>query len=546
MGVRATVGAIEIVGNEVRLAVVKTGGKRPKVLELHACRARSGDRPPSDDVVGEGEGRPAPVDPFDALAAAIQALVRQVKKRPVTYVLCVSSGDCVARTLTVPFRGRRRIAAAVPFELEPYLAFPIDDLSIDFVTARQGKSDTDVLAVGFRRDFLAKRLAVLEAGGIEPEGVAVDGAGLTALWLGETRRPKGLNAVVHVREGNSVFAVTIGRSLAYLRHLGVAAAAARANPMALVREIRNSLRAFATTWRGDESIERLAVTGLDLFEEERSLLEAELQLPVRYDALTANVPGIRRALRAATDEHAKIQAAGAEPAPILDVDPETVIKADTWAAVLGVTCGASGGAVAFDFRKGDLAWPHVARSVTGHVIFSSCLALLVLLGVGWYFHQEANKNLDQAAVLSMRIEDLGKQVDEMQASGLSVDLELFSDPPLLDILAELGEKMPDSKVRIKELKMGGPGMAQEWISIVGEVKDESVFAEIVDALRQSTLFRIVDEPDYRMEGGVSTFRIKVERPTAKTGEAEAGESGTDEAEPAETETPKTEEGTPNE
>jgi len=91
----------------------------------------------------------------------------------------------------------------------------------------------------------------------------------------------------------------------------------------------------------------------------------------------------------------------------------------------------------------------------------------------------------------------------------------------LDILDEIAAKMPDKKLAITELKIErsasrendatGSGRAPlPWITIRGDVKDDTVFAQVVEDLRQSTMFKI-EEPDLKLEGGKSTFTMVAHR-----------------------------------
>jgi len=523
MNIQAKIAAIEITEDEVRLAVVKTGGRRPKILELRACpialpdpdavpdtaagflETDQAEQAGSADEANEDQRR------FDATVRTVETLVEDMRSHPTAYVLCVPSQHSVARALTVPFRGKRRVASAVLFELEPYLAFPIEELAVDFVTVQEVDKETEVLTIGVRRDYLVERLAILNAAGIEPEGIGLDGIGLTALWQAGQRWLKGLNAVLHIREQGAAFAILNGRNLAYFRHLTVTAADARHNPTMLARQVQNSIRAFLAGWPGEASITCLTVTGFELFEEECALLEGELRMPVHQENLFDDLKGARRALRAAERQHATHSGGeftGTEPG----FDGAAADKANYWTAAIGVAAAATGGHYAFDFRKGDLACPGLARGSVGHVLFSSCLALLALVGVAWHFHEESNKNLDEAAVLEARIEGVTQEIDEMRESGINVSPGLFVDPPLLDILAELGDKMPDSKVRITGLRIARADLPQEWVTVTGEVKNESVFAEVFADLKQSSMFRIDKDYDYSMVGGKSTFTITVKRP----------------------------------
>ena len=156
MIVTAKIGGIEFVGDEVRVAVVKTGRKLPQVLDLQVRKA-------------EYE---TPADRFEALVRALNDVLDTLRAQPTTYVLCVPGTLTIVRALTVPFKGTARVSKAVPFELEPHLAFPLEELLLDFNVIREAEGATEVLAVGTRRGNLEEQLAILQAAGIEAEMVS--------------------------------------------------------------------------------------------------------------------------------------------------------------------------------------------------------------------------------------------------------------------------------------------------------------------------------------------------------------------------------------
>jgi len=255
MRLSAKVAAIEFDGDVVRVAVVKTGRRLPTVLELHEARA----------VYDEPEER------FEALATAAREAAKAVKARTGAYVLSTTSLYAVVRAITIPFRGQRKVAAAVAFELEPYLAFPIEDLIVDYTTVREIEGKTEVLAVGMRREPLEEQLAVLDAAGIDVQGIGIDAAGLTQLWVETQKSLKGLNAVLHVRETGSVLAILSGPNLAFFRHMSLTAHQLRENPAAAARDVQNSVRAFLARWEGEDTLAGLTVSGAGLAEHERNL-----------------------------------------------------------------------------------------------------------------------------------------------------------------------------------------------------------------------------------------------------------------------------------
>jgi hypothetical protein len=484
MSLAPKVAAIEFAGDEVRLAVVKAAGRAPKVMELHVCRAEYSD----------------PAQRSEALAQALGTVIKRMKNRPAAYVLCMSSGYSVVRTLTIPFRGARKVAAAVPFEIEPYLAFPIEELAVDFTTVLELEGQTDVLAVGVRGSVLREQLALLETAGIHPEGIDIDATGLTGLWRVVNPSMKGLNAVLHVRDDGAVLAVVHNKTLAYFRYLSLAAAEIRRNPVAAAREVQNSIRAFQVGWRGAGEVASLAVTGMGLGEAERETFEREVDIPVSYEDLLVKVKAshlAREALRRTGME---------EPAGSAEEVAVAAERSNCWEAVIGVAAGAAGKGFSLNFRKGDLAYGNVVQGVLPHLVIASCLAVLLLVGLAGYYHAARVRNLAEADRLREKIQLVEAEVLDLQGQGVNVSAATFSDPSLLDILNEIGAKMPDEKVTITDLRIDHADAHSAWITIRGQVKDDSVFSMVMKELKQSTVFQ-VDEPELKLGEGRSTFKI---------------------------------------
>jgi hypothetical protein len=450
------------------------------------------------------------------------------------------------------------VAAAVQFELEPYLAFPIEDLVVDYCTVLQAEGQTDVLAVGMQRAVVQEQLGVLQAAGVNPEGIDIDAAGLTGLWRAAFPALKGLHAVLHIREEGSVLAVAYNKTLAYFRCLSFTAAQVREHPLAVAREVQNSIRAFQAGWRGEEEIGSLTVTGGTWSDEARERFLREFDIPVAYENLLARLKAAHLALGETRAAESEVPPANDDAGPVpvaqppagadpssgdwfegvsddrsVSSEPETLSSSvsssasdgsNCWEAVIGVALGAAGGGYAFNFRKADLEHQDVLRGLIPHVMVTSCLALLLLAGVAWYYHSARNQNLARAEELQTRVEALEKEVEDLRGQGVDVPAELFTDPSLLDVLSEIGAKMPDARVRITELKVeraetsetssSRGGASASWITIRGEVKDDSMFSKAVDELKQSDLFQ-VDDPELKLVEGKSTFKLAARRKGVK-------------------------------
>lgn len=485
MIVTAKIGAIEFDGDEIRVAVVKTGRKLPRILELQSRKA-----------VYE-----KPEDRFEALTGVLNSILDALKVQPTTYVLCVPGTLTIVRALTIPFKGLARVTKAVPFELEPHLAFPLDELLLDFNVIREAEGATEVLAVGTRRGNLEEQMAILQTAGVEAEMAGVDVAGMTALWQATQKNNKGLRAVLHVREKNAVLAVTYNKTLAYFRLLYFGAEQFYGNSDAVCREIQNTIRAFMAKWSGDGEIDGLAITGVKLDREQVEHLENLLGIPVFPSIVIDLLKG---------------------PKELPQGEAEAVYP-NRWEAAIGAAYSAGGGGLPINMMKDAQQIHGAVRGVVAHLMFSACLALLFLLGGAWYFHENRLRNEVIIEQIQSEIEYLEKEIDTMAGEGLGedVDIAVFSDPPILDILNVVAANMPHDKVTISELRVSQPGARGGWIDISGSTTNAAAFNQAFEALKQSELFKFADDTNLRSQGERTTFRVRAFRPEETISESES-------------------------
>lgn len=497
MKLAARIGAFEFHGDEVRLVVVKTGGRQPVVLETHETRA----------------AYTAPEDRPQGLTDAVAALVSQLKKRPAVFVLSVECRQGIARALKVPFKGRRRVAAAVPFELEPFLAVPLDDLIVDYVVTDESGAETQVLAVGLPHARIAEQVEAMRAAGVAPEGISLDVAGLATLWL-SGRRTAGLHAVVHVRGEDSILTVLNGRRLVFFRGLPYGAADFLGRPSAVAREIGNSLRAFQTSWKESGVALNLTLRGVVLEGDAREEFESKLPTPVAYEEAPAPV--------------APVSAPESGDAPARGLSK--------FESPAGVAVAAAGGGVAFEFLKGPLAPASAVRGLVSRLAFSGALLALVLAGYIGQCVIEYRANVAETERLGQQIWDLcattfpeaeivkqgrpandrgGTQtmlaMEELRNHVLSdaarVSPDLLQRPSLLAVLKDLAERLPGDSALITEIKIReGRGKSQS-VTIAGEIVDVNKFNDAVASLRQSDVIRIEGDPTRSTRAGKTSFMI---------------------------------------
>src|SRR5690554_3618394 len=120
MRINARIGVIHMAPDCVSIALVKTGGV-PDVVAFHR-----------EPVVSSPE-----LEATQAQAHALKTAAEPHLASAEAWLLCADSSFAMARKLTIPFASRSRVRSAVPFELEPHLAFPIEEVAVDYITVAQ-------------------------------------------------------------------------------------------------------------------------------------------------------------------------------------------------------------------------------------------------------------------------------------------------------------------------------------------------------------------------------------------------------------------------
>ena len=131
------------------------------------------------------------VDPAPALPVELREFL-QMHDLPTDHVVVALSGDRIStRRLSFPFRDRKKIAPAVPFEVESQVPYDLDDFYVDWELVGENRGRTDVVATLAPRGEVALLLDTLREAGIDPRIVEAEGlalANLASLYdLGGTR-----------------------------------------------------------------------------------------------------------------------------------------------------------------------------------------------------------------------------------------------------------------------------------------------------------------------------------------------------------------------
>ncbi len=124
-----------------------------------------------------GEGSPV----GGSFSARLREFLR-LHKLPTEWVVAALEGDRLSsRRLSLPFRDRRRVAQAVPFEVEGLVPFPLEELLVDWEIVGGDASRSEVAAIVVQRAEVARTLDGLREAGIDPRILEAEGLALANL-----------------------------------------------------------------------------------------------------------------------------------------------------------------------------------------------------------------------------------------------------------------------------------------------------------------------------------------------------------------------------
>lgn len=482
MKLSAKIGAIEIANDAVRIAVVKTGSRLPKVLEMVEVTLSGLD----------GEALHA------TQVTAVREAIGKLNSPPQEYVLSIPATWSIIRLLTVPFRAKRKVMSAAPFELEPFLAIPIEDLVVDFFINRTANGQSEVLAIAVQRNALDEQLAILDEAGIAVEGAILDAISMTALWCAVRRETSGTHAIVHLLEHESILVIIEGKKLTYMRRLDSSAHALVSNPADVAREIRNVLRARAAESNDENPIQSLSLSIAALPEIECALFEDKFDIPIHFQVIASELDGVDPSMLPRQGEWRD--------------DAGTHVN--RWTAPIAAAASAAGGPFHMNFLKHQFASSKTLRrlaNIGAATCLLSVVALSSFLGIVVLDHRN---NLAQVEELGQAIweefaatypdlaierprgdiggfksyEMMQLAADKERESTSSLSKEMFSRPTLLEILREFGRHLHKKVVNLQELKI--VVTKNMTITVYGDIVDSSKFNQSLKALEKSRILTV--------------------------------------------------------
>jgi general secretion pathway protein L len=191
-------------------------------------------------------------NPEDAdLGRALSQLLADMPCENASLVVALPAHKSIYRTLAIPFKELSKIRQVLPFELEPTLPLPVDNLVIGFQKKILGEQ-TQVLAAAIERQLLERYMALFSEHNLQPQ-LVVPGSFPAVLELiaHETQLPKQALVVDVDRDNTTLFALVAGH-ISIVRCLP-ADTDSESKVEHLALKIRQTLTAFADSMAMDFS-----------------------------------------------------------------------------------------------------------------------------------------------------------------------------------------------------------------------------------------------------------------------------------------------------
>lgn len=136
-------------------------------------------------------------------------LIKENRINPHFTISSIPGTKISTRMLTLPFN-RKKVDKVLPFELENYLPFSLDELVIDYHIISSLKNSTILLAVAVKKEVISNHLKIFEGTHIDPKMVDIDS--FAPLSAYHTIESPGKDSVAIIDLGHSKTTVSIVRN----------------------------------------------------------------------------------------------------------------------------------------------------------------------------------------------------------------------------------------------------------------------------------------------------------------------------------------------
>jgi len=227
-------------------------------------------------------------DDSDKIRTALETLAGDIDPVGCDCVVSISADHFSYRILKIPFKDSKKIRMVLPFELEPTVPFPVDDLVIDFIDLQSGRQEdkTDLIAVAIPKSELNPYIEILTGIKMDPEIVTISGLP-SAQYVASQTGPDEDQLFLEVNEAISTLFIVGGGRIKLVRSFPTPIAAdTRAESVSAF--VRRTLTAYSELYQPDFRPLDIVMTGSGL---NGSKFDSDVARDLNLPAARLNISG---------------------------------------------------------------------------------------------------------------------------------------------------------------------------------------------------------------------------------------------------------------
>jgi len=192
---------------------------------------------------------------------ALHDLCHEIDSAGCDCVVSISADHFSYRILEVPFKDPKKIRMVLPFELEPTVPYPVDELVIDFLDLQSARQNdhSEIIAVAVPSSELAPYIKSLAEFKIDPEMITVSGLPAAMCLANQAEADEDQLFLEINKASSSLFIVNKGR-LKLIRSFPTPTAADN-RAAALGSFVRRTLAAYGELCQDEYQPPGMVVTG---------------------------------------------------------------------------------------------------------------------------------------------------------------------------------------------------------------------------------------------------------------------------------------------
>jgi general secretion pathway protein L len=212
----------------------------------------------------------------DNPADALNEIAQLMDLKGETCIASIDGSHIAYQNLTMPFKDPRKIKQTLPFELEPLLPFPIEDIVVDFNIVKSAEQ-SEILAVTARKSLIAEYLQTTKSFGIHPRVIDISPVPVVYWLLSQIETPD-CGVVIDIGQKKCAFALFIDRRVALVRNTSLENGGRPSPSMpdenadtrefveyiskTLHRDLKNTLRSLSAQKKTEIKPEKIFITGI--------------------------------------------------------------------------------------------------------------------------------------------------------------------------------------------------------------------------------------------------------------------------------------------